>query len=71
METLVLEYKSIEHFRKDAAKLAEIGWTVQSQTERTNNSGCGRCCTLGFVALILKPKPSIVVTYTRPKPVVE
>ncbi len=67
METLILEYKSIEDFQKDAAKLAEQGWTVQSQTERTNRSGILRCCILSIFALVFPPKPSIIVTYVRPK----
>ncbi len=68
METLILEYKSVEDFQKDAAKLSADGWSVQSQTEKTNRPGIMRCCILSIFALVFPPKASIIVTYTRPKP---
>ncbi len=68
-ETMVREYKDPDEFNKHARKLAEKGWQVQSVTELTQNAGCFRCCFLGIFAAVLKPKPHIVVTYVREKPV--
>lgn len=68
METMVREYTNSDAFNDDARKLSKDGWGVQSSTELTRNTGCGRCCTLGIFAFMFKPKPLIVVTYSRPKP---
>lgn len=65
METQVKEYKDSDDYQRDAKKMAEDGWTVQTVTERQPNAGCMRCCFLGLFALVLKPKPTLIVTYTR------
>lgn len=62
---MVRVYKSPEAYRKDAAKLAKQGWSVQSVTERRPRSGCMRLLLLWFVVLIFPPKPELVVTYVR------
>ncbi len=67
METKVREYKNSDAYNKDARKMAEEGWMVQSATELSRPPGCARCCTLGIFAAVLKPKPVIVVTYYRHK----
>jgi hypothetical protein len=68
LETMVREYKSADAFNSDARKLAGEGWGVQSSTELSRPPGCARCCTLGIFAAVMKPKPVIVVTYSRHKP---
>lgn len=68
-EALVREYKSADAYANDAKKLARDGWTVQAQTEATQRSGCLRIIMLGGIgALVFKPKPHIVVTYSRSVP---
>lgn len=68
METIVKEYASVAAFNHDAFMLSNRGWAVQSSTELSRPPGCARCCTLGIFAAVMKPRPVIVVTYTRPKP---
>jgi hypothetical protein len=64
-ETMVREYDDTDEYNRDAKKLAEQGWSVQSVTELSQSSGCFRCCFLGIFAAILKPKSHLVVTYVR------
>lgn len=62
----VKRYGSPDEFQKDAQKLARQGWSVTAQSEETQRTGCMRFVMLGGVgALIFKPKPRLVVTYTR------
>lgn len=63
--TMVREYRDRKEFERDANKLARDGWVVVSQSERTQRSGCGRILALGLFTLLFKPKPLIVVTYSR------
>ena len=65
--TMVKEYDDRKAFDKAAQKLARDGWLVVSVTERTQRSGCMRILMLGGIgALVFKPKPTLVVTYSRP-----
>lgn len=65
IETIVRTYKSQGEFQNDAQRLARDGWTVSNTMERQPGTGCLRGCTLGLMALVWKPKPQIVVTYSR------
>lgn len=68
VETMVKTYKSSGDFTKDAKKLAKKGWTVTTQSTIQPRSGIGRIvATGGLGAIAFKPKPEIVVTFTRPK----
>lgn len=67
-ETLVRVYKSPDAYRRDAAQLARQGWAVVNTTDRAPRAGWMRCCFLGFFALVWRPKPELVVTYSRVKP---
>lgn len=64
-QTIVREYKSRQEFERDAAKLADQGYSVLTVTESQPRSGCLRMLTLGFFALIWKPKNKLIVTYQR------
>lgn len=67
-ETMVRVYKSPDAYRREAEKLAKQGWVVSNTTERNPRAGCGRMIFLGLFALVFRPKPEIVVTYSRTKP---
>ena len=66
-ETLVREYKSQGAYQADARRLAGQGWSVQNVVERNPRSGCVRGCLLGLLALVFRPKPTLIVTYQRAK----
>lgn len=66
METTVREYGSRGDYAKGAERMARDGWAVVSTTEQTRRSGCLRIILLGGIgALIFRPKPRILVTYSR------
>lgn len=68
-QTMVRTYKSADALRRDAERLAREGWTISNTVEHMPRSGCMRFCLLGGIgALVIRPKPSIVVTYTRLNP---
>jgi hypothetical protein len=67
-QTIVREYKSRQAFEKDAEKLAADGYSVVSVTDSQQRSGCLRMLTLGFFALIWRPKNRLIVTYQRSAP---
>lgn len=64
-QTIVREYKSRQAFERDAEKLAAEGYSVLTVTDSQQRSGCLRMLTLGFLALIWKPKSKLIVTYQR------
>jgi hypothetical protein len=62
---VVREYASQEAFQNDAVKLKARGYDVLSVNERSQNAGCLRILTLGLLALVVRPKPHIIVTYQQ------
>jgi hypothetical protein len=64
-KTAVREYKSRGEMDRDVARAAERGWRVVSATEATQRSGCLRILTITFLALLWKPKPHFLVTFSR------
>ena len=65
-ESQVKTYKSMGDFQRDQPAMAAQGWTVTSTMSHQPRQGLGRIVLLGFVfAAIFRPKPQIVVTYTR------
>jgi hypothetical protein len=66
---IVREYTSAADFERDAAQLAGEGYAVTNQSTIQPRSGCLRIILLGGIgALIWRPKPRIVVTYTLAPP---
>ena len=60
MEIKVKEYGTQGAFQRDARRMAEDGWIVQSVTDRPQRVGCLRMLSTGFLALlwkILSPTP--------------
>lgn len=66
--TLVREYKGRDAFERDAQQLAEQGYSVVSVVDAQQRSGCMRMMTIGFFALVWKPKAKLIVTYQRAAP---
>ena len=65
-QTTVRTYKGQSEFERDAKRLAEQGWEVKTVTSQQPRSGCLRIIALGGIgALVFKPKPVVIVTYTR------
>ncbi|MDI9549466.1 MAG: hypothetical protein QM346_17880 [Chloroflexota bacterium] len=63
---IVKRYKSDSVYQRDAQKMRDQGYTVQSVTSEQPRSGCMRIIlTGGLGALFWKPKPQLVVTYIR------
>lgn len=60
---VVKRYKGQRTYERDAAKMAERGYKVQSVASQQPRAGIGRIFLLGFFALLFKPKPVLVVTY--------
>ena len=64
MKTIVVKrYKTEKLYQKDARRMLKRGYCVQSVISEQPRAGCGRILTLGFFALLFKPKPELVVTY--------
>ena len=62
----VRRYRNDKQFQKDAKRLAGDGWQVISTTSETRRSGCARIIMLGGIgALVFRPKPQTVVTYSK------
>jgi hypothetical protein len=59
------EYKSMDAYQRDAVKLAAQGYTVTAVTDRQQRAGVGRMASLGFFSLVWKPKPKLLVTYSK------
>lgn len=59
----VKRYKTEKEYQKDARKMTERGYEVQSVVSEQPRSGCARWFTIGLFAAIFKPKPELVVTY--------
>lgn len=64
-ETMVKVYTNHEQYQSDAVVLASAGWSVANVTERQPPIGCLRGCVLGLMSLVWRPKPELVVTYSR------
>lgn len=62
---LVREYSDREAYENDARQLAGYGYAIRSVVDQQQRSGAVRIATLGFGALLWKPKPRLVVTYER------
>lgn len=62
-QIVVKRYKSQRRYERDAARMAEKGYKVQSVASQQPRAGLGRIFLLGFFALLFKPKPILVVTY--------
>jgi hypothetical protein len=60
---VVREYSDRDKFERDAQRLAAQGYRVVSVTDRQQRAGVVRMATIGFGALIWKPKSHLVVTY--------
>jgi hypothetical protein len=65
VETIVRTYSAQHDFNAHAAMLAQQGWVVSNVTEHQPATGCARGCLLGPMALVWKPKPELIATYTR------
>lgn len=62
----VREYKGAHEAQAGIATMARQGWRVSSQSSYQPRAGCLRILMLGGIgALVWKPKPRFVVTYTR------
>lgn len=59
----VVEYKNRQAFEKDANKLADGGWAVESITDRPQRSGIIRILLTGGIGLFLRPPSKVMVTY--------
>jgi len=64
-ETTVKTYHSAKEFQKDQPKMAAQGWQVTNTTSSQPRAGVGRIVALGLLAAVFKPKPEIIVTYSR------
>ena len=60
---IIREYRSTHEYQLDSAQLAPWGYRVRTVTESTQRSGCLRIVLIGFLALLWRPAPHIVVTY--------
>lgn len=60
---VVRRYKNEKEFQKDAVGLAKQGYEVQSVVSEQPRSGCARIMAIGFLAVMFKPRPVLVVTY--------
>ena len=61
---LVKRYKTEKEYQNDAQKLAKKGYKVVTVLSEQPRAGCARILTLGFFAIMFKPKPELVVTYS-------
>lgn len=61
----IVEYESQDDFQREATDAAQHGWRIVSVTELSQRSGCMRILTLGFFALLWKPKAHVLATYER------
>lgn len=60
----VRRYPNERVYQRDAQKWAKRGYRVVSVTSEAPRSGCMRFIMLGGIgALVLRPKPVLVVTY--------
>ena len=67
-QVVIKRYKNEREYQLDALEQSEQGYFVRAVTSEQPRSGCMRIIlTGGLGALIWKPKPQLVVTYTRGK----
>lgn len=64
-KSAVREYRDRKAMDRDIEESAAHGWRVVTVTDLSQRSGCLRMVTLGFFALIWKPKSKLLVTYAR------
>ncbi len=62
----VRTYRSAKEYQADLGRMVAQGWSVSNSVQNQPRTGCMRIIMLGGIgALIWKPKPEIIVTYTR------
>ncbi|CAA9564177.1 MAG: hypothetical protein AVDCRST_MAG33-1921 [uncultured Thermomicrobiales bacterium] len=64
-ETMVRVYRTTPLYVSDAESLARERWQVAAVDRRPRRSGLGRILCLPPIAMIVRPRPEIVVTYSR------
>lgn len=62
----VQEYAGADAMQRGIMEMTRQGWRVQSQSSFQPRAGCMRVLMLGGIgALVFKPKPHFLVTFTR------
>ena len=61
----VVEYESYEDFNKARMAKLNAGWRIVNITDKQQRSGVGRFAALGLGALVIKPKPHVMVVYEK------
>jgi hypothetical protein len=64
-ETLVRTYKTTDQYQRDVEVLAGDRWQVAQVSRRPPSSGVGRLVGRTPIALVVRLRPELVVTYTR------
>lgn len=64
-ETLIRTYKTADQYQHDVELLARDRWQVERVTRRPPSSGLGRLVNRTPIALVVRLRPEIMVTYTR------
>lgn len=64
-ETMVRVYRTTHLYIHDAESLARERWQVATVDRRPRRNGLGRILSLPPIAMVLHPRPEIVVTYSR------
>ena len=65
MHTVVKTYATDDQYRFDARRMALDGWTVVNVVQEKRPPGCERIGCCGLFALLIPPRPVLVVTYQR------
>jgi len=65
MATKVKVYRTRGAFERDAERMAKQGWSVISASDKQQSAGCLRLLMIGPLALFVKPKSKVMVTYQR------
>lgn len=61
--TFTREYKNVKAARHDIAHQAKRGYEVASMTEIAQRAGLGRWLLIGWLSIVFKPKPHVLVAY--------
>lgn len=58
-------YEGQKDMTAGIARMARLGWKVQSQSSYQPRAGVGRIVALGLMAAVIKPKAKFQVVYER------
>lgn len=61
---VVKRYPNEREYQRDAQRMARKKYKVISVASEQPRSGCMRILAIGLFAMIFKPKPVLVVTYS-------